>query len=87
MRSLTPSTNRSTASTPCFAAVAPCCKTDVATRLTRVTGEVCLLRVRPPLRFAAVLRVAPDRAPAFVALFRRAPDAFLDVLFGRVVDR
>ena len=59
-RSFTFSTNRSTASTPCFAAVAPCCSTVLATRLMRVTGD-CLRAVRFAGRFVAALRFAAER--------------------------
>jgi hypothetical protein len=79
-RSFTPSTNRSTASTPCFAAVAPCCITVVATRLMRVTGD-CFRAERVPLRFAADFLVALDRVPALLALFRFAPAVDFAVVF------
>jgi hypothetical protein len=88
-RSFTPSTNRSTASTPCLAAVAPCCNTVVATRLIRVTGD-CFRAARVPVRFAdffaLVLRAVPDR-PALLALFRLVLPADFAAVFLPAEDR
>ena len=74
-RSFTPSTNRSTASTLCFAAVAPCCSTALATRLIRVTGD-CFRAARLVGRFEADFFAAPERAATFGALFRLVPVVF-----------
>jgi hypothetical protein len=82
-RSFTSSTSRSTACTPCFAAVAPCCSTVVATRLIRVTGD-CFRAARVVLRFdadepravfffAAVFDVAARLVFVFAAALPREP--------------
>ena len=91
-RSLTPSTNRSTASTPCLAALAPCCSTVDATRLIRVTGD-CFRADRDVFRFVAVERLdffAADfelplrRALAFAVVLPREPVRFVTpVVFRR----
>jgi len=65
-RSLTSSTSRSTAWTPCLAALAPCCSTVDATRLIRVTGD-CFRADRVLFRFVAAGRLdflAADFEPA-----------------------
>ena len=82
-RSFTSSTRRSTAWTPCFAALAPWCITVVATRLMRVTGD-CLRAVAVDVRLAADFFRAPDFAEPVAALFRLA--AFL-VFAERLVPR
>lgn len=82
-RSFTPSTRRSTACTPCFAAVAPCCKTDVATRLIRVTGDCFRAERVPPPRFADVFATdfALGRLLFLLAFFRFVPLADLAAVF------
>ena len=86
-RSFTSSTSRSTACTPCFAAVAPCCSTVVATRLMRVTGD-CLRAARVVLRFdaddpravfffAAVFDAAARLVFVFAAALPREPARFV----------
>lgn len=65
-RSLTSSTSRSTAWTPCLAALAPCCSTVDATRLIRVTGD-CFRADRVLFRFVGAGRLdffAADFGPA-----------------------
>ena len=93
-RSFTSSTNRSTACTPCFAALAPCCSTVDATRLIRVTGD-CFRAERALFFFAAAgrrvdffaaaLEPPPRRALVFAVLLPFEPDRLLAlVVFRRV---
>src|SRR5687768_18488854 len=77
-RSFTPSTSRSTACTPCFAAVAPCWITLVATRLIRVTGD-CFFARRLAVDF---LRGAAFFAALLAPAFRRAALVPFDVPFA-----
>jgi hypothetical protein len=79
-RSFTPSTSRSTASTLCFAADAPCWSTALATRLIRVTGD-CFLDFLAADRFPADFLAALDRAAPFDALL---PDALLPFVVADV---
>ena len=90
-RSLTPSTSRSTASTPCLAALAPCCSTVDATRLIRVTGD-CFRADREVFRFVAVERLdffAADfelplrRALVFAVVLPREPVRFVTLVVFR----